>query len=349
MQKMIMIGDFGKDLDDEHALVLAAGLHRTGTVNLVAVVANLKPPLERARLAKGTLQQLGLPDIPVGIGTDVNAGEKQHPYEMRVPYLADQTSLRNGSQLLVETLRAADDGSVVFVLNSGTTDAARLFREQGDLMKQKVRHVAIMGGVETDGDEIKLTDGYMVPNNSKNNTFDWDSSLYLYQSLQESNIPMIVVTRDVAYNCQTPFQLYDGMEATGNPIGACLKDRQKPALQQLFIAACLPPGAEIRGMLPIDRDRAWFINVFCAGNDPGIADDGDIWPYVGRFNLYDPINVVGAVPELCQKFFDPTPVQVGTTTHLVIGVSGTRHGIKDIEGLRSFLQDTETTALSTQH
>jgi hypothetical protein len=37
---------------------------------LIGVVANMHPALERARLAKGTLKALGLPDVPVAVGTD---------------------------------------------------------------------------------------------------------------------------------------------------------------------------------------------------------------------------------------------------------------------------------------
>lgn len=345
-QPLILIGDFGKDLDDEHALVLASRLHKTGIIRLTAVIANLNPAMQRARLAKGTLRQLGLPDVPVGIGTAVSDQPASHPYEMNVPYLADPSSLCDGAELVLDALRAASDGSATLVLNSGMTDAARLLREHGDLVKRKVLRVAIMGGVKADGGQIALAGGNLVPDNAHNNTLDWESALYLYQHLQECGIPMTVVTREVAYLCQMPFELYDLMESTGNPIGTCLKGRQQPALQTLFEAACAPAKSAARGALPLDRDRRWFVEVFCGSVDPGIAAGDDIWPHVDKFNLYDPINLIAAVPALCERFFHPTLVRVNTTTHRVIGVSREQHGIKNIEALRSFLQDAEIAALT---
>ena len=349
-QNVIMIGDFGKDLDDENALILAASLHRAGLIRLLAVVANLKPATERARLAKGTLNMLGLPEIPVGIGKEVSISEKSYPYEMAVSYLADTTELfGDGQRLLCETLRFVGERGekVTLILNSGMTDAAELLRTEPELFKSAVESVVIMGGVETeDAQMVKVDDnGLMLPNNANNNTFDWLSAVELYRVLQEQGIPMVVVTREVAYNAQIPFSVYDKMEVTGNPIGACLKGRQMPALQKIFEAACSAPGSEIRGTLPNDRDRLWFVNVFCGGVDPSIADGDDVWPFVDKFNLYDVMTVVAAVPSLQKRFFAPTQVDVHGTPHLVIGVSKEHHGIRDSEDLRQFLIKNEVAAL----
>ena len=67
---IILFTDPGQDLDDELALIMLASLTRRKYVRPIAVVANLHPSLERARLAKGTLTQLGLGDVPVAVGSD---------------------------------------------------------------------------------------------------------------------------------------------------------------------------------------------------------------------------------------------------------------------------------------
>ena len=46
IRDIILFGDFGRDLDDEQALVLAVGMHRRRWINLRAVVANLKPAID---------------------------------------------------------------------------------------------------------------------------------------------------------------------------------------------------------------------------------------------------------------------------------------------------------------
>ena len=56
--QVIMVDDSGKDLDDEQAIILAAGLHHSEIINLLAVIANLDPALDRAKLTRGTLNCL---------------------------------------------------------------------------------------------------------------------------------------------------------------------------------------------------------------------------------------------------------------------------------------------------
>jgi hypothetical protein len=344
---VIVIGDFLKDLDDEHTLCAAAQLYRQGVISLRCVIGNLSPADLRARGAKGTLKQLGLPSIPVGVGMAVYEGDT-YPYETEVPYLAESHEvLPDGHQLLVNTLEGCPDKSVTLVLQSGLTDAAQLLRSHEGLCIDKLTQVAIMGGVELDETgSVKLDEaGLMIPNNANNNTFDMESANWLYRQLQVLGIPMVITTRDAAYSAQVPFSMYDALEDTGNPVGACLRGRQMPSLQKLWQAACSPSGSDIRGTLPNDRNRGWFINVFCNGDDPGIEDGSDIWPYVGSFNLYDPISFIAAIPALRSSFFNPHVVKVGQTTHIVIGMSRDDHNIKDVDALRQFMMNIEVEAL----
>jgi inosine-uridine nucleoside N-ribohydrolase len=345
-QKIIMIGDFLKDLDDEHALCGMAGLIKLGLVEPLCVVANLDPAELRARGAAGTLEKLGLDYVPVGIGEPVYKG-KSHPYETNIPYLAERYKLvSNGKRLMVSKLMNCPDKSVTLILQSALTDAEALFVLYPNLTSAKIKNVVIMGGVETIGDEVKLNDkGMMVPNNANNNSFDMLSANWLFSILQERNIPMTIVTREVAFAAQVPFSAYDEMEKTGNPVAMCLKNRQKPMVQNFWEASCSPAGSAIRGTLPADRDRAWFVKAFCDGKDPGIEGNGDIWPHVGRLTLYDPANLYAAVPSLRSRFFKPKVVRVDNTNHLVIGVSKTEHGVKNPSLFAKFMVDIEILGL----
>eukprot|EP00957_Ditylum_brightwellii_P093284 7103786-Ditylum_brightwellii.AAC.1 len=66
---IIVITDIGRDVDDEYALVLLASLARMHLLDPIAVVATLSPQRERAYLARGVLDILGFPNIPIGIGS----------------------------------------------------------------------------------------------------------------------------------------------------------------------------------------------------------------------------------------------------------------------------------------
>ncbi|MFA6473726.1 MAG: hypothetical protein WCV85_02540 [Patescibacteria group bacterium] len=338
---VIIIGDFLKDLDDEHALVLAAAMHRSDLINLRCVIGNLAPAVVRAQGAKATLVQLGLPNIPVGVGLPVYIG-KFHPYEHDLPYIASGVDVHeDGQALLVRTLQACPDNSVILVLQSGLTDAAQLLRDHEDLCREKLMHVAIMGGVE-------FVDDFMVPNNASNNSFDWEAAVWLHRRLQELDIRMVITTREAAYAVQFPLSAYSTLLRTGHPVAECLYARQLQSYQRTWIESCGAPGSEERGSLPLDRDRQWFIRVYCNGADPGIADGADITPFVTGFNLYDSLNLWAALPENLQlsDYFLPIIVRGMKAQHCIVGYNSKLHGVTNPEALRAMLLEMEVLAFS---
>lgn len=309
---IIDITDPGKDLDDEQKFVLMSALANAGFINIRAVVANLEPPLERARLAKGTFNSLGHIAVPVGVGTDCFKGGQNLKHETLVSYLAEASEVTDGNRLLVSTLKQAENKSVTLMLNSGLTDAAELLRGNTELFIQKIANVVIMGGVRASTPtKPLLINGLLVPDDAANNAFDPAAASYLYQTLQEFSIPMIILMRSACYAAQFNIHLYDDFAATGHQVGYGLKSRQKDSLQQLWLAALSPEGSPIRGKLPMSRNREWFVNVFCNKQDPGIGPETEIWPFVDKYNQYDPMTVVAALPELREYFFNPIRVVVG--------------------------------------
>ena len=347
---VIMLGDFGRDLDDESALVLAIGLHRMGIINLYGVVANFAPPLPRARLAKGTLKLLNLPDVPVGVGTDCLKGGAIQAYETPAGYLSDESEVCDGRKLLARLLQGAIDESVILVVNTGLTDVVRLIMDDPDLFRQKVRSVTIMGGVMVNGNEVALDDiGFMLPqigkNGAYNNNVDEASALFAHRFCQENGIPLTILMRDAAYAVQFPTKTYNRLASTCNPIGVSLSERNIQSMNWLWLRANEPFGSAIRGNLPTRCDRKWFVSVFCGGIDPGVKGNESVAQRVVGFNLYDPLNTLAAIPQTRNMFFDPIKVEVKGTTHRVIGLSKQRSGIREENALRDFVVDTETMVL----
>ena len=64
--------DIGDDIDDTWALAL---LLRCPELDVKLVVGDYGKPVYRARLLARMLQTAGRPDIPIGIGVDVNVNE----------------------------------------------------------------------------------------------------------------------------------------------------------------------------------------------------------------------------------------------------------------------------------
>jgi len=357
-RRLLIVGDFGKDLDDEDTVLFLTGeqRHRRRTqmeffstpgsrkqdlFELKAVIANLAPPVKRAQLAKGTLKLLGQPHVPVGIGTDCKNSPLGHDHEFaKVTYMADEAELEDGRELLVRTLEGAEDGSITLVLISGMTDIAAILRDHCDLVKAKVESVAIMGGVEVEKGTNKVVidkDGYMVPDSAANNKFDMDSAIYTYRRLQELGIPLVILTRAAAYACKVPRSFYDELAATGHPVGIKLRDSQQGSIESLWQRACLPAGDEGRAKLPDRCDKEWFCNTFCGGKGKDRTGADSIWDLIQSFNLYDPMTLIAAVPELRERFYEPTVVKVGETEHLIIGVCDAEPGVKDAEALADYM------------
>lgn len=340
---LFVITDPGRDQDDEDVLVAINRFIRLQILNVMGVVANLAPSVQRARLAKGSLNVLGQSTIPVGIGTSCNQPDDDGlDYQFAVGYLSDPSEVTDGKELILRTLRQAKPKSIVLLLISGLTDAAAVLREHMHLFEQTVRRVVIMGGVEVK-DELPALDGEgrMIPDmTAQNHSFDKEATTYLYRQLQDLGIPITVVSRHAATGGKVPRSIYDEMAATGHPVGIRLRDAQQKAIEELWRRANLPGEDPLRQGLPARCDKAWFCKAFCAGQGSERSGTDSIWDLVQTFNLYDPCTLVAAIPNLREYFFAPCVVEVHGVEHYVIGVSAQTHGVRNAPELAEFLKTT---------
>ena len=135
--QLIMITDAGQDLDDEVRLarssclgrfslpllffsqmtmVLMRSLHDNGLVNCKGAVANLAPSRARARLVRGTFNELGLGEVPVATGTDGGFTKYTASFEETArDYIApddERFDDTHGIDLLKQLYESADDNSL---------------------------------------------------------------------------------------------------------------------------------------------------------------------------------------------------------------------------------------------
>ena len=347
---MIMIGDFGRDQDDEKALIMAVVMRRIGLIGDLTVVTNLGDSLMRARLAKGTLNALGAHDVVVARGTD--AGRKDealHDFES-CPYLAAESEidLRSGHEIIFEHIRHAKDNGhyISIVLNSALTDMAALLRDPRweQLAPDTVKNVVAMGGV------VEAEDGEVaIDTSAANNSFDLGSARHVYETLiGDARFDFSVVTRHAAGVCQLPKKAFDG---STHPIALRLTSVAKPLLQALWVRThrSLAERLAIRDGLPMTRDPDWFRKVFLNPEAPKwLGRDDDIWAHVRGFNEYDGLTTVVAAtatfPKLFEAFFDPQRCpQFGTR---VIGADPSKSGIRHPAKMSELLYDLLATAFN---
>ena len=346
---LLMIGDFGKDQDDEKSLAMAVSLHRLGLLKDMSIIANLGDSRMRARLAKGTLNVLGVGGFPVAVGTDVGRGNEQiQPYEFACcTYLAEDCELEemDGTALFYTALEKAQRNGrkVLVVLNSGLTDMAVALRDPrwSEWGRDVVEVVSASGALLMNEDGRLMMDG-----TAQNNAFDLESAEYVHRILeQEPNVQFMVVSRFAAMACQLPRSAIDG---SSHPLAKRLSGVAEPSLQKLWERVHLTEEerAAKGDALPMRCSPSWFRNTFLVEDAPELTADDLVWSNVRGFNEYDGLNTIAAVaaayPSLFAEFFDPHRCPL--TGAYCIGVSKDNTGLKNGHKMSELLHDVLATS-----
>jgi len=331
---IVLISDPGQDLDDEMMFIMSSHLHSLGLISIRGVIANLYPSLARARLARGTLNLLGLHDVPVGIGTDGgdttgNHSSKQFEstsssYIIPEDDEAAMKGLETGHRLLQRLYQAAPEieyadklevgtngkttkkkeikGGLTIVVTSSFKDISIFVRDNPKVFASKTREVVVMGGCEpvsADSDECK-------PDSANNNTFDPEASAHFYSQCQKMNVTLTVVARHSAYAAKMPRSVYDDLALTGSAIGLRLRNSQRAGIDELWQRAS-SDDPNVRCGLPPRCDRKWFVNTFCAGiDDPSRSGEDSMWDLVSGFMQYDTLALLASIPLVREAYFDPS-------------------------------------------
>jgi len=342
---LIMIGDFGKDLDDEKALCVAVAFRKLGLVRRLGVVANLGDSVMRARLAKGTLNELGARDCPVAAGSHGGQpGEELYEHEFKfADYLAVADALyqQRPVDLVFDMLDAAmaDNTKACIVLNSALTDMHSVLEDpRWTKSRAVVAAIAAMGGVTEQGGTLGIDP------TAANNAFDLRSAERVYATLQakeNDQPPFIVVSRHAAGACQMPRRALDG---STHPVAKRLVGVSEPALQKLW-ERCYrskEEREEAKDALPMRCDASWFRSTFLDETSPESLGAGDkVWQHVKGFNEYDALTTIAVVAAchagVFNEFFEPT--QCTHSNLMAIGVDANLHSIVDPASASELLHD----------
>ena len=321
--QVLLLIDPGQDLDDELLLLLLSVLDEHGVAKCQGVVTTLGPAALRAGLARGTLDGLGLTQVPVGVGSDGGASGSTELFE-HLGYLS-MANFEDGQALMRRVLQEAAPRSITVVVAASHRDIKDCIAADEALFQEKVGMVVSMGGVAASS--LKIGE-LLQPDSANNNTFDMPATQHVFARCQQLGVPMIIVSRFAAYACQLPRTLYDRMAGSGADIGQHLKGVQCASIETLWRKANSPPGSHARANLPARCDKEWFIKTFCASSSKAVKLDGNspIWDHVTGFNMYDPLALLAATPAL-RHLFDFVEHTVDGTIHRVAGISAESPGV----------------------
>ncbi len=362
---LFLFTDPNKDPDDLSVLVLAGDLQERGFIDLRCVVTTLgdrETRLRRARFAKDVLEDLGMSRVKVGVGGDygfevkdaegkpdreaTDGRRKDHGKFIDTRFEHPRGAVAaDGLALLESELAGVPDGSAVLLVNAGMADVAALLRDAPELVKRKTARVVIMGGVEPKANESGLV---VADRRAYNNTTHQPSADFVYQRVQELGIPLLVVTKEAAYAASAPRGFYEGMAATGHPVGAYLRDQQKQSLHNLW------SGIQ-QGHMPPALTSEWFFETFTdvdietpAGQaalsraEENAGDFEALWQQVTKFNLYDPLALLAATPGAGERLFRADSVPGAREDVKVVGEAS----VKDPELVKDLMSGLAVRALS---
>merc|ERR1712048_1126062 len=318
--------------------------------------ANVQPADARTLLARGTLDTLKMQGVPVAIGTDGNAKNRDDDFSSTVAatgfnYLIRKPDYSSGESLLLRVYTEAAPQSLTLLLVSSLTDAAAFVRAHEALFVEKTSRVVIQGGV--DERSLDESSDYLVLDSTSNNhKYDIEAAKFVYRRCQELGVRLMVMTRFAVYAAATPAFIFDELATIGHPVALRLRENQIKSTNEFWQRCNLPDGHADRLGLPSRCDRAWFAKQCCGGADlSSVQPDAPIWPYVTSVSIYDALSLLAASPTALARFFEVDIKQVKTiegemVEHMVVGTSEERNGVRDVLALKSFITNALRYALS---
>ena len=150
-----------------------------------------------------------------------------------------------------------------------------------------------------------------------------------------------ILSRHAAYAAPVNRAVYDQMASTKHVVARRLMKVQRESIEELWKRANAS-GSARRG-LPDRCDPNWFRQTFLNGGGKGRTTNDEIWDLVHRFNMYDPLTLIFAVPHLAWLFFDPyspsPPLVPSADPVRIVGFNSEQSGLRLPSELAAFLED----------
>lgn len=326
---IVTITDLAKDYDDLTAMLCLKELNRLGVVTLEAFVANLMPADDRALFGRGALDSLGLPNVPIGIGTV--GSEKQHEmhdyeFDGAQAFMAPHSRLNelpDGQDLLKTVFeKAIKEGRKLTYLGiSSLMDIAEFAstEEGAELLKNGLSNVILQGGYRVVEDKL------IADPDAANNGFDLKGAQIFHTFIQENKIPSAVWTKVATFATAVPTTVFEFMEDTRHPLGPYLRKVQIGQDSSFYEKACSdkPFAPHMTQPWYLKNRSAWL----SSGHEPDepYPTVVELVPFFINIIAYDALAAIGSAGEDVVeefKFVKPLSTRPDANDHLhkVIGV-----------------------------
>mmetsp|Transcript_16557 Transcript_16557/g.33767 ORF Transcript_16557/g.33767 Transcript_16557/m.33767 type:complete len:906 (+) Transcript_16557:109-2826(+) len=333
---VIIITDIGRDIDDAIAFMELASLERMCILNPLGVIATVAPELERAYLARVTLDSLGLSDVPVGVGSDGGGSAEVKLNSLSFLYDGEKKLLRfePGIDLMKHILMEVEDPkSVKLVCLSSLKDVSNFMKQESDLFCSKIREVLIMGSAEYSEEKQRI-----MPFSGYNTNLDWESANFVYRECQERSIPTSTVTRHAAHGCPFPPSFMKMLQDTHHLLAIEVRSVHVTEMDKLWAKLKSHRDTPERQGLTPTNDCESFLNFFRLQ----VCDSCNQWKNSSSY-IYGSLVFLHCVDAYREMHFSPKCHLVKGVLHRVTGEptaedGSDRSGIANREKLRVEIQ-----------
>ena len=309
---IIVITDVGRDIDDAMALILLASLKRMLLVRPLAVITTLPPEQDRARLARSILDSLGLHDVPVGIGTQIDMPDEKLNLSCFEGVHVDRNDFERGDVLMARVLRDANDCSVKILCIANLKDVSEFIVKHNDIFRAKVKEVILMGGVT-------IKDGDLQPDPlAFNNHTQLQSANHVFAECLQHKIATTSVSRIAAYELQFQISWFENLQQSQHQLAKRIRDLNLKAMKTLWRRCNVPTWLRIPGKgLPKRCTKDWFIDFFDVEIDK--VTSVPLWQSTSKVYLYDVLTLIASIDGYRDLYFAPKMCDKGGTLHSMIG------------------------------
>ena len=293
MVQAIVCADFGRRASDEFMLAIAASLQQMGTLKLIAVVAVTPPQVLRADVARGALDSLLLPDIPVAYSRSSSASSgRSNAKTFKSDYGASSPHVNNtGVELINRALVQAPEKSLVIMCTACLGDVSTVMETQRDLFARKVKEVVLLGFAAKPVRRRSLIE----PEESGMDVED-ELRRKVFKSCQDMGIATLIIGKEIALGFPFPSAFVDNLAESNHMVSLQTQHREEMHSNGIW-ELTKQLQQETRGY------RGSLKNVdikeFCKytlGNKNPSSGQHNIWPLVKSINLELVLGLLVCIP-----------------------------------------------------
>lgn len=343
MVHAIVCADFGRRASDEYMLSVASSLQQMGTLKLVALVAVTPPQVLRADLARGALDSLLLPNVPVAYSRNSTmANAESNAKCFKSDYGKSSPHVNNtGVELITRAMMASPDKSLVIMCTACLGDVAQVIATQGDLFVSKVKEVVLMGFAA----KAVRRRSSIEPEESG---IDADDELRrkVFKRCQERGIATVILGKEIALGFPFPGTFADDLATSNHMVSMQVQHREEMHYNGIWeLVKLLQQEARgYRGSMK-DIDIKTF-QKYALGNKMPPTTQHNIWPLIKSINLELVLGLLCCIP-MYRDYFKWESHSRGGVDHKISRYTSATSGIIKPDNLASEIHMLIGVALRT--